>query len=411
MLVLAAVAFGRPDLVVVALPFAVSLLVGLAPWRPATLSAQVRLGTDTLAEGMTLPADVALRCDTDLDVVVVRLVLDPWLQPVQGSAVRVLALGSDRSANVVVTVAAQRWGRRRVGPVQVFGFGAALLAQSPVVTSPRATVRVLPRFEPYAVDADLPHAVTTAGSHRSVLRGDGLDFAGIRPFAPGDRPRRVNWRVSQRLGQLHVVEAHTERSADVVVLLDSGQDAGLGEGFGGRASSLDIAVRAAAGISAHHLARGDTVRLLDVGLRVRQLPRVTGRRQMVRVLDWLLDAPLVATGQDWTPERVAAFVPARSLVLAMTPLLDDRVSSLVAALRQRGQPLVIVDTLPEGALPPPADRRTDLAQRLWRLEREQLLARLGEVGVPVVPWAGSGSLDPVLRVVALLSSAPRTVRT
>jgi len=139
MLILAAVAFGRPDLVVVALPFAVSLLVGLAPWRPATLSARVRLGTDTLAEGMTLPVDVALRCDTDLDVVVVRLVLDPWLRPVQGSAVRVLALGAGRTANVVVTVAAQRWGRRRVGPAGGFGFGAALLAQSPVVTSPAAT--------------------------------------------------------------------------------------------------------------------------------------------------------------------------------------------------------------------------------------------------------------------------------
>ncbi len=48
-----------------------------------------------------------------------------------------------------------------------------------------------------------------------------------------------------------------------------------------------------------------------------------------------------------------------------------------------------------------------MAHRLWRLEREN--DRSGssrEHGVPVVRWAGAGSLDQVLRDVARLASAP-----
>ena len=34
--------------------------------------------------------------------------------------------------------------------------------------------------------------------------------------------------------------------------------------------------------------------MLDIGERVRALRRVSGRRALVSVLDWLLDAPMVA---------------------------------------------------------------------------------------------------------------------
>jgi hypothetical protein len=48
-----------------------------------------------------------------------------------------------------------------------------------------------------------------------------------------------------------------------------------------------------------------------------------------------------------------------------------------------------------------------MATRLWRMERENVLGRLREHGVPVVAWAGAGSLDLVLRDVARMASAPR----
>jgi len=47
---------------------------------------------------------------------------------------------------------------------------------------------------------------------------------------------------------------------------------------------------------------------------------------------------------------------------------------------------------------------------LWRLQRATRLHRLAELGVPIVPWRGEGSLDLVLRDLARAGSAPRVRR-
>jgi hypothetical protein len=42
-----------------------------------------------------------------------------------------------------------------------------------------------------------------------------------------------------------------------------------------------------------------------------------------------------------------------------------------------------------------------------RIEREQVLARLGSLGCPVVAWRGPGTLDDVLRRLARRSRLPQ----
>jgi hypothetical protein len=80
---------------------------------------------------------------------------------------------------------------------------------------------------------------------------------------------------------------------------------------------------------------------------------------------------------------------------------------MLAQLTQSGRYTVAIDTLPAGVTPPLRSPWTALATRVWRIERENVLGRLREHGVPVVEWAGAGSLDLVLRDVARLASAPR----
>jgi hypothetical protein len=41
------------------------------------------------------------------------------------------------------------------------------------------------------------------------------------------------------------------------------------------------------------------------------------------------------------------------------------------------------------------------------MERAADIDHLGELGVPVVPWRGAGTLDQVLRDVSRLALAPR----
>lgn len=59
-----------------------------------------------------------------------------------------------------------------------------------------------------------------AGSYRSVFKGHGMEFAGIRQYYRGDDFRAIDWKVSARTGNLHIREHTEERELQVVVALD-----------------------------------------------------------------------------------------------------------------------------------------------------------------------------------------------
>jgi uncharacterized protein (DUF58 family) len=93
---------------------------------------------------------------------------------------------------------------------------------------------------------------------------------------------------------------------------------------------------------------------------------------------------------------------ANALVVVLTPLVDPGTAPMLARLARSGRYLVAVDTLPAALPAPPVGEHADLAYRLWRLERENTAGALREHGVPVVTWAGAGTLDQVLRTISRL---------
>jgi uncharacterized protein (DUF58 family) len=152
----------------------------------------------------------------------------------------------------------------------------------------------------------------------------------------------------------------------------------------------------------------DRVGLVGFGGVMRWLTADAGRLQRYRVVEHLIGTGVHATyaAKDVSilPART---LPPRALVIALSPLLDTRATTALADLARRGYGLVVVDTSPRPLLPPARTWSRDLAQRVWILEREVLLHRLAEVGVPVVRWMGPGTLDLVLGEVARLHARPR----
>jgi len=66
-------------------------------------------------------------------------------------------------------------------------------------------------------------APADAGRHgggASRHTGSGLDFAEHRRYLPGDDVRRMDWRVTARLGQPHVRRYHEDQVPDCVLLVD-----------------------------------------------------------------------------------------------------------------------------------------------------------------------------------------------
>ncbi|MER6584540.1 DUF58 domain-containing protein [Micromonospora chalcea] len=424
-LLVAAVLLGRIDLVVLATPFALGTAYALRR-RPAGLpDLELGVGDTHLVEGAPLAATVAV-ANPDLvgyDLAVVRTRMSRWLRVEQvgfgGAGLDVSRSGgADRpfvtsvprgsAVDLELTGTALRWGRHPIGPAGVRVAAAdGLLVSRAVITEP-IRARVYPRTEPFDAVEAMPRAAGLVGAHRSRRPGEGGELAGVRVFAPGDRLRRIDWRVSLRARQLHVAATLSDRDAEVVVLLDVLAEAGRSGGVNGPASVLDTTVRAAAAIAEHYLHRGDRVSMLEYGPAARRLRPATGRRQYLTVLEWLLDvhaesSPHEPYDQVFGPQLLSS----DALVVVLTPLLDERSAQMLARLARGGRFVVAVDTLP-AELPVPKERGwAEVAYRLWRLDRDTMIGQLREHGVPVVRWAGAGSLDEVLRDVARLATAPK----
>lgn len=69
-----------------------------------------------------------------------------------------------------------------------------------------------------------------SGTYRSVFKGRGIEFAGIRKYYRGDDFRNIDWKVSARSGKLHIREHIEERELQVVVALDLSASMAFGSG-------------------------------------------------------------------------------------------------------------------------------------------------------------------------------------
>lgn len=413
LLLLAAVLLGRVDLVVLAAPFALGTVVALGR-RPRGLpEVTLTVHEPFLGEGqdINLTLSAGNPDPVPYDYLIVRTALPPWLRIRHGDRPYLAPVPAGSVADIELGGRALRWGRHSLGPVLAHAVACDALLVSEGLATPPYPVKVYPVTEPFEADEAMPRSAGMVGFHRSRRPGQGGELAGVRVFGPGDRLRRIDWRVSLRARQLHVAATLSDRDAEVVLLLDVLNEAGRSGGVHGEASVLDTTVRAAAGIAEHYLHRGDRVSLLEYGMRGRRLRPASGRRQYVTVLEWLLDVRPAVTGYDPPPSMFGThLLSSDALVVVLTPLLDARSAAMVARLVRAGRFVIAVDTLsPAVGLPERGESGT-LAARLWRLERDNTIGQLREHGVPVVAWAGTGSLDEVLRDVARLASAPKVAR-
>jgi uncharacterized protein (DUF58 family) len=402
---------GRFDLVVLAAPVAMGAALALSRRPAAEPTVEVSIVDSVAVEGGPVVARMSVANPGAVrhDFVLARLRTPRWVRLVYGDHPYVVHTVPGAVVDVDLSGRALRWGRHPIGPLTAHAVvGDGLLVSRAAVSEP-ALFKILPATEPFVADEAMPRAAGLVGAHRSRRPGEGGELAGVRAFGPGDRLRRIDWRVSLRTRQLHVAATLSDRDAELVLLLDLLHEAGRSGGHGGAASVLDTTVRAAAAIAEHYLHRGDRVAMLEYGFRARRLRPGSGRRQYLTVLEWLLD--VAPTDTPYEPSAAAFgthLLPATALVIVLTPLLDSRSAAMLARLARSGRFVVAVDTLTSQRLSTVDEPWLAVAQRLWTLERQNTIGQLREHGVPVVPWAGTGSLDQVLRDVARQATGPRT---
>ena len=396
---LAGLTLGRPELVAVAAPLAVLVVAGLATARDPELAAEVAVDRERALVGDQVTVTLTVQAGTRVERLEVLLVVPPGMEVPAGgpggaprawAAALTLAAGEERALAIRLTC--RRWGAYWLGDVHLRAHDRFRLFTWERHLDRHAPLKVFPVPETLRTLVRPAETLVSTGSHVAPQRGDGIEFADLRPFFPGDRPRSVNWRATARRGELMVNQRHPERATDVVLFLDSFLDV-----RGPTGSTLDRAVGAAASLAAAYLRQRDRVGLVSFGGFVQWLQPGSGQGGLYRLLDTLMETQVFATaawkGIRHLPPRT---LPAKALIVALTPLVDERGVAALFDLLARGYDLAVVDISPLTHAGPAAGEWGGLARRLWALERETLRHRYQRLGAAVVEWPDAMHLQQVL---------------
>lgn len=372
----------RPEFAGVA-ALALLLLAGRAQRQPTRIIVRVRLSAGRAFEGEPVTVDVQAEGHGDR---LVRWTLYPGAEIDPGDVT------AADGARARFTLAAERWGVRRLGIIGVVVRDRWRLAEGHLSV-------ILPVLDCYPGPADQQVTVVLRrfpnwlGEHSSRAAGRGIEFFGVREYLPGDPQRSINWPASTRRGRLQVNTFAAERAQDVVLLADATSDAGEPG-----ASAQDLALRGAAAAARAYLEGRDRVGVITYQWGgVSWLAPRLGRRQLDRIIVSMMSSRPLTTTASWAygaslGRLPRTALPPGALILVFSPLLDRRFVESLRNIRERGCTMLVIDVL---NVEPPVPRRGEerMARQIWQMEQEAIRFSLRELGVPVVRWDGVQSLD------------------
>jgi uncharacterized protein (DUF58 family) len=379
---IASLVLGFPELVAVAAPFALVAGAGLAHAETPDPEVSLELERERAIEGDELTLLLRFTSAVPIEQLDVRLAIPKGMSLVDGENPVALRIAGGGEREREYRLSCDRWGSYVLGELGLVAHDRFRVYRYSRSLDLKLPLKVYPRPETIK---DLLQPLETqvfTGNLVAREKGEGIEFADLRPFVAGDRVRRINWRASARRGELWVNELHAERNADVILFLDSFTEARRED-----ETTLDRTVRGAAALVEHYLEHKDRVGLVSFGGVLNWLLPSTGMTQLYRIVDSLLDTEIVLNyawkDLDVIPRRT---LPPKALVIALTPLLDERAAGALIDLRARGFDLAIVEISPIPFVEPGRQELERLAYDIWKLRRDALRGQYERAGVPVAVW-------------------------
>ncbi|MCP2246186.1 DUF58 domain-containing protein [Lentzea aerocolonigenes] len=371
-LVAAGMFLHQVELVLFGVPLVLSVLITNKPKGTPTVSVRpVPRG-----EGAGVVHTVAHVDGADAELAVVKLPGGPKVVPVH-------------SPDLPVEIRRDAWGPGvDVRLDHLFAGPDGMHVYGPIVGTEHVRT-ILPPVEHHPAGPLPPRPAGLVGIHRSPRAGDSTELRDIRAFQPGDRLKRIDWRVTTRTGTVHVRERHAEADAEIVLALDTRTDLsakvaewssphhGATTRPGG---SLDRAVRRAASMAAGYLRQGDRVALMDLSRPQLNVRSGVGRRHLMRIRTQLV---VCVQAAGWASRVALRKLPHGSVVVLLSPFLDDEIAELAVQTRKHGHVVLAINTLP---LPLEPDEETpwgEVAAELIAAEHRLRLRRMAEHGVAV----------------------------
>jgi uncharacterized protein (DUF58 family) len=189
------------------------------------------------------------------------------------------------------------------------------------------------------------------GLRHTRMFGEGTEFERLREYLPDDEFRRIDWKATARRNRPITIEYQTERSQNVIAVLDTGR---MMQSPVAQIAKLDYVVNAVLFLAYVATGKGDKVGLMTFADDVVQFvtPR-QGRGQFYRMLELLygIEAQPVEPNYRRALGYLALKQRKRSLVVIFTDLSGgmsmQALVSHVSVLARRSLPLVVTISDPD----------------------------------------------------------------
>ncbi len=190
------------------------------------------------------------------------------------------------------------------------------------------------------------------GEYRSVFKGQGMEFAEVREYQPGDEVRSIDWNVTARMGKPFVKRYIEERELTVMLAVDlSGS-----ERFGTRKRfKSELASELAAVLAMSAIRNNDRVGAVLFSDRIEHVvPPRKGRKHALRLMRDLLAFEPVGRGTDLAGalEYTQKMLAHKAIIFVVSDFQTAELEQPLKLLAQRHDVVAVtVDDPSEQVLP------------------------------------------------------------
>ena len=173
------------------------------------------------------------------------------------------------------------------------------------------------------------------GEYHSTFKGQGMEFAEVRPYQVGDDIRSIDWNVTARTGETYIKKFEEEREQTVMLLVDVSGSGDFGTQY---KFKREIAAEISAIIAFSAIRNNDKVGLILFSDQVELfVPPKKGRKHVLRLIRDLYAHEPASQGTDIKValNRVLHVVKRRSIVLLISDFLDKDYDKPLRAVASR----------------------------------------------------------------------------
>ncbi|WP_435346383.1 DUF58 domain-containing protein [Haloarchaeobius sp. HRN-SO-5] len=228
-----------------------------------------------------------------------------------------------------------------------------------------------------------PQTLDYVGRVLSDQVGRGIEFDRTREYKHGDEKSRIDWKRFARTNELTTIEFRTERSVNVIVLVDARSSAY--HSTADDVHAVGLCVSAAEQLLVQLLGDRNQAGVAAFGRELCWVAPNNGRDHLVRTQQTLATHPAFhpvppANDEDADHQFVTLRerLPDAAQIILLSPLCDDWIVTAARRLDAYGYPVSIVS--------PDVVESDTLGRRLASIERSNRITSLRAGDIPIVEW-------------------------